>query len=113
MVIELADSPGNFLLDQADKIPVIKYVIDAINLFSGVRDKIVMAMDEYINNWSGGMVTTMHDLAQQLEMALRGLTMHNHIVVGKPDAMGNVSVDDTLVDLTFTWNGKPYAYAQK
>jgi hypothetical protein len=112
LIISFADSPGAFLLDQADKIPVIKYVIDAINLFSGVRDKIVMAIDEYINNWSGGMVTTMHDLAQQLEAALRGLSMHNHIVVGKPDASGNVTVEDTLVDITFTWNGQPYAYAQ-
>src|SRR5262249_50935062 len=99
-------------LDMADKIPVIKYVIDAINLFSGVRAKIVMAMDEYINSWSGGMVTTMHNLSHDLEMALRGLSTHNMLVVGAPDAAGKVSIDDTLVDITFTWNGHQYAYAQ-
>src|SRR5262249_55866175 len=38
MALDFADSPGAFLLDQADKLPVIKYVIDAVNLFSGVRD---------------------------------------------------------------------------
>lgn len=112
LVLELGDSPGKFLLDMADKLPVIKYVIDAINLFSGVRDKIVMAIDEYINNWSGGMVTVMHNLSAQLEMALRGLSTHNKLVVGTPDATGKVSIDDTLVDITFHWNGKDYAYAQ-
>ncbi|HEX6837757.1 MAG TPA: hypothetical protein VF334_14355 [Polyangia bacterium] len=112
LVLELGDSPGKFVLDMADKLPVIKYVIDAINLFSGIRDKIVMAIDEYINNWSGGMVTVMHDLSAQLEMALRGLSTHNKLVVGTPDASGNLSVDDTLVDITFHWNGKDYAYAQ-
>ncbi|HEX9102579.1 MAG TPA: hypothetical protein VF997_10260, partial [Polyangia bacterium] len=112
LVLELGDSPGKFLLDMADKLPVIKYVIDAINLFSGIRDKIVMAIDEYINRWSGGMVTVMHNLSAQLEMALRGLTMHSRLVVGTPDATGKVTIDDTLVDLTFTWNGHGYAYAQ-
>jgi len=112
LVLELGDSPGNFLLDMADKLPVIKYVIDAINLFSGVHDKIVMAIDEYINRWSGGMVTVMHNLSHDLEMALRGISTHNRLVVGTPDATGKVSVDDTLVDITFTWNGQPYSYAQ-
>ena len=112
LVLELGDSPGNFLLDMADKLPVIKYVIDAVNLFSGVRDKIVMAIDEYINRWSGGMVTVMHKLSHDLEMALRGLSTHNRLVVGTPDATGKVSVDDTLLDITFTWNGQPYSYAQ-
>ena len=112
LVLELADSPGNFLLDQADKLPVIKYVIDAINLFSGVRAKIVMAIDEYVNRWSGGMVTVMHNLSQQLEMALRGLSTHQRLVIGVPDASGNVSVQDTLVDLTFHWQGQDYAYPQ-
>jgi hypothetical protein len=112
LVLELGDSPGNFLLDMADKLPVIKYVIDAINLFSGIRAKIVMAVDEYINRWSGGMVTTMHNLSHQLEMALRGLSTHNRVVVGTPDAAGKVTVDDTLLDLTFHWNGHDYAYAQ-
>src|SRR5690242_11887093 len=32
LAIEFADSPGNFLLDMADKLPVIKYVVDALNL---------------------------------------------------------------------------------
>ena len=112
LVLELGDSPGSFLLDMADKLPVIKYVIDAINLFSGVRDKIVMAIDEYINRWSGGMVTVMHNLSHDLEMALRGLSTHNRLVIGTPDATGKVSIDDTLLDLTFTWNGQKYAYAQ-
>jgi hypothetical protein len=112
LVLELGDSPGSFLLDMADKLPVIKYVIDAINLFSGVRDQIVMAIDEYINRWSGGMVTVMHKLSHDLEMALRGLSTHNRLVVGTPDATGKVSIDDTLVDITFTWNGQPYSYAQ-
>ena len=112
LVLELGDSPGKFLLDMADKLPVIKYVIDAINLFSGIRDKIVMAIDEYINTWSGGMVTVMHNLSAQLEMALRGLSTHNKLVVGTPDAAGKVSIDDTLVDITFHWNGKDYSYAQ-
>ena len=35
---------------------------------------IVMAIDEYINRWSGGMVTVMHNLSAELEMALRGLS---------------------------------------
>jgi len=112
LVLELGDSPGKFVLDMADKLPVIKYVIDAINLFSGIRDKIVMAIDEYINNWSGGMVTVMHNMSAQLEMALRGLSTHNKLVVGTPDATGKVSIDDTLVDISFHWNGKDYAYAQ-
>jgi hypothetical protein len=112
LVLELGDSPGAFLLDMADKLPVIKYVIDAINLFSGIRDKIVMGIDEYINTWSGGMVTTMHNLSHDLEMALRGLSTHNRLVVGTPDASGNVTIDDTLLDITFTWNGRQYAYAQ-
>jgi hypothetical protein len=112
LVLELGDSPGKFLLDMADKLPVIKYVIDAINLFSGIRDKIVMAIDEYIDRWSGGMVTVMHNLSAQLEMALRGLSMHSRLVVGTPDATGKVAIDDTLVDLTFRWNGHDYAYAQ-
>jgi hypothetical protein len=112
LVLELGDSPGKFLLDMADKLPVIKYVIDAINLFSGIRDKIVMAIDEYINRWSGGMVTVMHNLSAELEMALRGLTAHNRLVVGTPDATGKVTIDDTLVDLTFHWNGHDYAYGQ-
>ena len=112
LVLELGDSPGSFLLDMADKLPVIKYVIDAINLFSGVRDQIVSAIDEYINRWSGGMVTVMHKLSSDLEMALRGLSTHNRLVVGTPDATGKVSIDDTLLDLTFTWNSKPYTYAQ-
>src|SRR5207302_3244663 len=100
------------VLDMADKIPVIKYVIDAINLFSGVRDKIVHAIDEYINRWSGGLVTTMHRLSSDLEMALRGISTHNRVTLGTPDAAGNVMVDDVLVDLTFHWNGHDYAYAQ-
>ena len=112
LVLELGDSPGKFVLDMADKLPVIKYVIDAINLFSGIRDKIVMAIDEYINNWSGGMVTVMHNLSAQLEMALRGLSTHNRLVLGAPDAAGHVAVDDTLLDITFHWNGHDYAYAQ-
>ena len=112
LVLELADSPGNFLLDMADKLPVIKYVIDAINLFSGVRAQIVMATDEYINRWSGGMVTVMHGLSHDLEMALRGLSTHNRLVVGTPDANGNVAVDDTLVDLSFRWNGHDHRYTQ-
>jgi len=112
LVLELGDSPGKFLLDMADKLPVIKYVIDAINLFSGVRDKIVMGIDEYIDRWSGGMVTVMHNLTHDLEMALRGLTTHNRVVLSAPDATGHVTVDDTLLDLTFTWNGKQYSYPQ-
>jgi hypothetical protein len=112
LVLELGDSPGKFLLDMADKLPVLKYVIDAINLFSGVRDKIVMGIDEYIDRWSGGMVTVMHDLTHDLEMALRGLTTHNRVVLSAPDAAGHVTVDDTLLDLTFTWNGKKYSYPQ-
>jgi hypothetical protein len=112
MVLALADSPGGFFLDQADKLPVIKYVIDAINLFSGVRAKIVMAIDEYIDRWSGGMVTVMHNLSQQLEMALRGLSTHSRLVIGTPDATGDVSVQDTLVDVTFHWQGQDYAYPQ-
>jgi hypothetical protein len=112
LVLEFADSPGNFVLDMAGKIPVIKYVIDAINLFSGVHDKIVHAMDEYINRWSGGMVTTMHKLSSDLEMALRGIATHNRLVVGAPDAAGNVMIADTLVDITFRWNGHDYAYPQ-
>jgi hypothetical protein len=112
LVLEFGDSPGAFLLDVAGQLPVIKYVIDAINLFSGVHDQIVHAIDDYINSWSGGLVTTMHNLSHDLEMALRGLTTHNRLVVGTPDATGKVSIDDTLLDLTFTWNGHPYAYAQ-
>jgi hypothetical protein len=112
LAIEFADSPGNFLLNMCDQIPVIKYVIDAINLFSGVRDKIVMGIDEYINGWSGGMVTTMHQLAQDLEMALRGLKAHNKLTLAAPDASGNVALQDTLVDLTFTYQGQDYAYGQ-
>jgi hypothetical protein len=111
MAIEFADSPGNFLLDMADRLPVIKYVVDALNLFTGIRDKVVMAIDEYINGWSGGMVTTMHNLAQDVEMALRGLKAHNHLVVGTP-AGGAVTVQDTLSDLTFTYAGVDYPYAQ-
>jgi hypothetical protein len=112
LVLELADSPGNFLLDMADKLPVIKYIVDAINLFSGVRAKIVSAIDEYVNTWSGGMVTVMHQLSQNLEMALRGLSTHNRLVVGAPDAAGHVTIDDTLLDVSFMWNGRSYAYAQ-
>ena len=112
LVLEFGDSPGQFLLDMADKLPVIKYVIDAINLFSGIRDKIVMGIDEYIDRWSGGMVTVMHNLSHDLEMALRGLSTHNRLVVGTPDATGKVAIDDTLLDLTFHWNGHDYAYAQ-
>ena len=63
LALELGDSPGQFLLDMADKLPVIKYVIEAINLFSGIRDKITMGIDEYIDRWSGGMVTIMHNLS--------------------------------------------------
>ena len=95
LVLELGDSPGSFLLDMADKLPVIKYVIDAINLFSGVRDQIVSAIDEYINRWSGGMVTVMHKLSSDLEMALRGLSTHNRLVVGTPDATGKVDRSTT------------------
>src|SRR5262249_24515130 len=112
LVLEFGDSPGSFLLDVADKIPVIKYVIDAINLFSGVDDKIVMAIYVYINRWSGGMVAVMQNLTGQVEKALRGISTHNRVVVGTPDATGKDSIDDTLLDITFTWNGKPYTYAQ-
>jgi hypothetical protein len=112
LVLELGDSPGAFLLDMADKLPVVKYVIDAINLFSGVRNQIVMAIDEYINRWSGGMVTVMHNLSHDLEMALRGLSTHNRLVLSAPDASGNLTVDDTVLDVTFHWNGHDYAYAQ-
>jgi hypothetical protein len=112
LALSFADSPGAFLLDQADKLPVIKYVIDAINLFSGVRDQIVSAIDEYINGWSGGMVNTMHNLSQDIEAALRGLKAHNHLVLTAPDAGGNLKVDDTLVDLTFTYQGVDYPYPQ-
>ena len=112
MTLSFADIPGSFLIDQADKLPVIKYVIDAINLFSGVRDKIVMAIDEYINGWSGGMVTTMHNLSQDIEAALRGLKAHNRLTLGAPDATGKLTVDDTLVDLTFSYGGVDYPYPQ-
>ena len=111
LAIEFADSPGNFLLDMADKLPVIKYVVDALNLFTGIRDKVVMGIDEYINGWSGGMVMTMHNIAQDIEMALRGLKAHNHLVVGTP-AGSAVMVQDTLTDLTFTYKGVDYPYAQ-
>lgn len=112
MSLAFADSPGEFLLDQAGRLPVIKYVVDAIKLFSGVHDMVVKGIDEYINRWSGGLLTEMHDLAQDIEMALRGLKAHNQIVLAAPDASGNASVQDTLVDLTFTYKGKDYPYAQ-
>jgi hypothetical protein len=112
LTLELADSPGSFLLDMADKIPVIKYVIDAINAFSGVRAQIVMAIDDYINKWSGGLVTTMRGISQQLEMALRGLSMHSKLVLSAPDANGDVAVVDTLVDISFKWNGHDHPYPQ-
>jgi hypothetical protein len=112
LVIELADSPGKFLLDVADRIPVVKYVIDAINLISGIRDQIIKAIDTYVDRWSGGLVTTLHGISQQLEMALRGLSMHSKLVLGAPDASGNVTVDDTLVDISFKWNGHDHPYPQ-
>ena len=113
LALELADSPGNFLLDMAGQIPVVKYVIDAIDLFSGVHDKITMAIDEYINGWSGGMVTTLHGLSGDLEMALRGLKAQNHLVISAPDSSGNTTVQDTLVNLVFTYNAQDYPYAQQ
>jgi hypothetical protein len=113
LALELADSPGKFLLDMADRIPVIKYVIDALNLFSGIRDQITKGIDEYINRWSGGLVTTLHGISGDIEMALRGLKAHNHIVITGPDSSGNITVDDTLVDLTFTYNGQDHAYPEQ
>src|SRR5262249_25019002 len=78
---------------------------------TGIRDKVVMGIDEYINGWSGGMVMTMHNIAQDIEMALRGLKAHNHLVVGT-HAGSAVMVQDTLTDLTFTYKGVDYPYAQ-
>jgi hypothetical protein len=112
LALEFTNSPGTFLLDMADRIPVIKYVVDAINLFSGIKAKIVMGIDGYINDWSGGMVTTMKGLSMDVEMALRGLKSENTLVVGKPDASGNVMVQDILTQLVFTYQGTDYFYPQ-
>jgi hypothetical protein len=112
LALEFTDSPGAFLLDAADQLPVIKYIIDAINLFSGIRDQITMAIDEYINRWSGGMVTVMHGISQDVEMALRGLKSKHSLVLGKPDGSGNMSASDTLTQLVFTYQGTDYFYPQ-
>jgi hypothetical protein len=112
LALEFANSPGSFVLDMAGRLPVVKYVVEAIDLFSGIRNAITMGIDEYINRWSGGMVSVMHQMSIDLTMGLRGLKSHNHLVIGPPDAMGNASVQDTLVDLTFSYQGTDYRYPQ-
>jgi hypothetical protein len=112
MALSFTNSPGGFILDMAGKIPVIGYIVDAINLFGGIRDKITMGIDEYINRWSGGMVTTMHDLSVDVEAALKGLKSTHRLVLSKPDAAGNLAVQDTLRQLVFTYKGVDYFYPQ-
>jgi hypothetical protein len=112
LALEFTSSPGDGLLDVADQIPVIKYVVDAIDLFSGIRAKIVMGINDYINDWSGGMLTTMQQLSMDIESALRGLKSKNHLVFAKPDGSGNMVVQDTLVELIFTYQGTDYFYPQ-
>lgn len=110
LVLKLAESPGAFMLELAGNIPVVKYVIEAIKLFSGVHEKVVMAIDEYINRWSGGLATTASDLSTEIQAALKGLKAHHRIELGEPDAAGKLTAVDTLLDLTFTYKGKDYAY---
>jgi len=110
--LSFADSPGAFLLNQAGKLPVIKYVIAAIDLFSGIHDTVVKQIDDYLNSWSGGLLTTMHGISQDIEGALRGLKMHNRWTINTVSAANTAEVNDTLTSLTFTYQGTDYDYPQ-
>src|SRR5262249_41776122 len=72
----------------------------------------VSAIDDFCNQNTGSMFTAMHGIADSVEMALRSMKAHNHILVGTPAADGTVSVADTLTDISFSYNGVDYPAPQ-
>ncbi len=112
LVLELSANPGAFLLDDvAGQIPVIKYVVDAIDLFSGVRNSIITDINNDLNTWSDGLVSTLMTLSNDITNALMGLKAKNTIVIVAAPG-GGYTVTDTLTALTFTYQTDEHDYAQ-